>query len=94
MLETSINEFCLQVRVIRQVQRGNTNWEPVSLSSLRKVVNVKQHKLPGKHMEIKPIQELNSWWMTINHPELNKIFALIHVAVLYTATILDSLSMP
>lgn len=112
-LKTSSNKFCLQVKVIKPVWRGNTNWELVGLSFLEKVVTVKQYKLPGKHMEITyPRTELSrhcipcsqcfqwsikkpdgSWWMTMNHREPNKIFALIHVPMLHTATILDTLSM-
>ena len=46
-LPTSTGEFHLQFKVIKPVQRGNANWELVSLPLQGRVVTVKQYKSPG-----------------------------------------------
>lgn len=61
-LQISVNDICLQVRVIKPELRGSASQEQVSLLPVPvKGGNVRQYKLPGMgvHKEIgETIQEL------------------------------------
>ena len=52
VLQTSVEEFCLQVCVVKAVVRGYAKHPPQMLLTPWRAVTVRQYHLPGGHKEI------------------------------------------
>ena len=52
VLQTSVEEFCLQVCVVKAVMRGYAEHPPQMLLTPWRAETVRQYRLPGGHKEI------------------------------------------